>query len=171
MQDKQITPSENHVPGFSLRRERLLEQIQQNLQHTTEPSFDHLVQIITALPEPYLQQFIEVIAERMVNTMQLHYLLDIIPTFSQNATREGIDEEEVVETLSDKDVLAGTQQLLDLNKRLAVYSLDNLFRIEQITRGLRSLSNVTTAYDAQRWVYQLSAVYQSKLKHEHLILT
>ena len=81
------------------------------------------------------------------------------------------DKEEVVETLSDKDVLAGTQQLLDLNKRLAVYSLDNLFRIEQITRGLRSLSNVTTAYDAQRWVYQLSAVYQSKLKHEHLILT
>lgn|SRR5437762_8613296 len=171
MQDKQITPSENHVPGFSLRRERLLEQIQQNLQHTTEPSFDHLVQIITALPEPYLQQFIEVIAERMVNTMQLHFLLDIIPTFSQNAAKEGIDEEEVAETLSDKDVLAGTQQLLDLNKRLAVYSLDNLFRIEQITRGLRSLSNVTTAYDAQRWVYQLSAVYQSKLKHEHLILT
>jgi len=169
MQDKQITPSENYAPGITSRTERLGEQIEQHLQHAAEPSFEHLVQKIAALPELYGQQFVEVIAERLVNTMQLHYLLDIVPTFAQNATQEGIDEEEVAETLSDKDVLAGTQQLLGLNERLAVHSFDDLFRIEQITRGLCSLSNVTTAYDAQRWVYQLSAVYQNKLKNEHLI--
>jgi hypothetical protein len=169
MQDKQITPSENYAPGISPRTERLVEQIEQHLQHTDKPSFEHLVQKIAALPEPYGQLFVEVIAERMVNTMQLHFLLDIIPTFAQNAMKEGIDEEEVAETLSDKDVLAGTQQLLELNKHLAVRSFDDLSRIEQITRGLCSLSNVTTAYDAQRWVYQLSAVYQNKLKNEHLM--
>ncbi len=169
MQDKQITTSENHVPELSLRTERLVEQIEQCLRHAVEPSFEHLVQKITALPEPYRQQVVEVMAERMVNTMQLHYLLDIVPTFSQNATEEGIDGEEVAETLSDKDVLASTQQLLGLHKRLAVHSLDELFRIEQITLGLCSLSHVTTAYDAQRWIHQLPAVYQSKLKHEHLM--
>src|SRR5437667_4816457 len=108
MQDKQITPSENHMPRLPPRTERLVEQIEQHLQHAAEPSFEHLVQKITALPEPYRQQVVEVIAEYMVNTMQLHYLLDIVPTFSQNATQEGIDGEEVAETLSDKDVLADT---------------------------------------------------------------
>ncbi len=169
MPDKQINTSGNHVPKLSPRKERLVKQISQHLQDANEPSFEYLVETIVALPESSLQQFIKVIAERMVNTMSLHFFLDLVPTFSQHAAEEGIDREEVAEILSDKDVLAGTQQLLDLNKHLAVHSLDELLRVEQITRGLQSLSNVTTAYDAQRWLYQLSAVYQNKLKHEHLI--
>jgi hypothetical protein len=166
MQDKQIS---NQVPKLSPRRERLVKQIAQHLQNPAEHSFECLEEIIAALPEPSLQQFIEVLAERMVNTMSLHFFLDLVPTFSQNAAEEGIDQEEVAEVLSDKEVLAGTQQLLDLPKRLAVHSLDELLRIEQITLGLRSLSNVKTAYDAQRWLYQLPTVYQNKLNHEHLI--
>jgi hypothetical protein len=121
------------------------------------------------LPEPSLQQFIEAIAEYMVNTMSLHFFLDLVPTFSRHAAEEGIGREEVAEILSDKDMIAGTQQLLDLNKRLTAHSLDQLFRIERITQGVRGLSNVTTAYDAERWLYQLSTVYQNKLKYEHLI--
>ena len=166
MPDKPISPSE---PKLSPSRERLVKQISQHLQNAAEPSFEYLVEIIATLPESALQQFIEVIAERMVNTMSLHFFLDLVPTFSQHATEEGIDQEEVAEVLSDKEVSAATQQLLDLNKRLAVHSLDELLRIEQITLGLRSLSNATTAYDAERWIYQLSAVYQNKLKNEHLI--
>jgi hypothetical protein len=169
MPDKQINTSGNHMPKLSPRKEHLVKQISHHLQDATEPSFEDLVETIVALPESALQQFIEAIAARMVNTMSLHLFLDLVPTFSQNAAEEDIDREEVAEVLSDKDVLAGTQQLLDLHKRLAVHSLDELLRIEQITRGLQSLSNVTTAYDAERWLYQLSAVYQNKLKYEHLI--
>jgi len=105
MQDKPISPSGNHVPELSARRERLAKQISQHLQNTAEPSFEHLTEIIAVLPEPALQQFIEVIAERMVNTLSLHFFLDLVPTLSQHATEEGIDREEVAEILSDKDVL------------------------------------------------------------------
>ena len=170
MPDKQISTSGNQVPEISPRKERLVKQIAQHLQNAADPSFEYLEEIIVILPEASLQQFIEAIAEHMVNTMSLHFFLDLVPTLTQHATEEGIGREEVAEILSDKDVLAGTQQLLDLNKRLAVHSLDELFRVEQITSGLRSLSNVTTAYDAQRWLYQLSAVYQNKLKREQLII-
>jgi hypothetical protein len=105
----------------------------------------------------------------MFNTMSRHFYLDLVPTFSQKAAEEGIDREEVAEVLSDEEVSAGMQQLLDLNKRLAAHSLDQLLRIEQITRGLQGLSNAKTAYDAERWIYQLSTVYQNKLEYEHLI--
>jgi hypothetical protein len=169
MQDKEITSSDNQVPGLSLRTERLVAQIEHHLLHADEPSFERLTQKMMALPQLYRKQVVEIIAERMINIMQLHYLLDIVATFSQNATKEGIDEKEVVDTLTDKDVLADTQKLLSLNKHLAVHSIDDLFRIKQITQGLRSLSNVTTAYDAQRWIHQLTNIYTDKLKYEHLV--
>jgi len=169
MPDQQISPSGKHVPENSPRKERLIKQISQYLLNAAEPSLESLEEIIVVLPEASLQQFIQAIAERMINTMSLHFFLDLVPTFSQHAAEEGIDQEEVAEILSDKDVLAGIEQLLGLNKRLAVHSLDELLRVEQITVGLRSLSNATTAYDAQRWLYQLANVYQNKLKYEHLI--
>lgn len=169
MQEDQISPPENEVPGISPRKERLIKQIVHHLQDPTEPSFDNLVEAIMALPDASLQQFIQVIAEYMFNTMLRHFFLNLVPTFSQHAAEEEIDQEEVSEVLSDKEVLAGMQQLSGLNKRLAAHSLDQLLRIEQITRGLQGLSDVKTAYDAKRWIYQLSSVYQNKLKHEHLI--
>jgi len=169
MPDNQMGASGNHVPEVSSHKEHLIKQIVHHLQDTTEPSFEYLVEAIVVLPEASLQQFIQVIAEHMFNTMSRHFFLDLIPTLSQHAAEEGIDQEEVSEVLSDEEVLAGMQQLLGLNKRLAAHSLDQLLRIEQITRGLQGLSNVTTAYDAERWIYQLSAGYQNKLKHEHLI--
>lgn len=169
MPDNQMSTSGNQIPEPSLRKERLVKQISQHLQETTESSFGDPVETIAVLPEPALQQFIQVIAEYMFNTMSRHFFLDLVPTLSQHAAEEGIDREEVAEILSDKEILAGAQQLLDLNKRLAVHSLDQLLRIERITRGLQGLSNATTAYDAERWLYQLSAVYQNKLKREHLI--
>jgi hypothetical protein len=93
MQDKSITPSENpilvSIPRLPSRTEHLVTQIEHLLQQS-EPSFEHLAQKVAALPEAYRQQVVEVLAERMAHTMQLHFLLDIVPTFSQQATAEEI---------------------------------------------------------------------------------
>jgi hypothetical protein len=108
---------------------------------------------------------IHAIAERFVNTPQIH-ALQIIATFYQQSLDEGIDAEERDETL--KDVEANTYHLMMLNKQLAVNSLETLLRLGKITASVQDLSQSDNAEEAQRWMYKLPNIYQSRLEQEHL---
>jgi hypothetical protein len=108
---------------------------------------------------------IHTIAEQFANTIQLHALQNIA-IFYQQALDEGIDAEERDETL--KDVEANTYHLMMLDKQLAVNSLETLLRLGKITASVQDLSQCDNAEEAQRWMYKLPNIYQSRLEQEHL---
>lgn len=107
----------------------------------------------------------EVIAERLVNDMKLHFL-DLIVTLREKAEDEGIDGEELDETLENTKWSA--TRMMQVNKFLSVHSIEDLLKLTNITTGLLTLSQVNTAEQAQSWVYKLPDLYQSRLEHQHL---
>lgn len=164
MQEKDLVSNNNNQPHVSSHTQQLAECIA-GLWRDTGPSADTIEQILVALPEPYKTMGVHAIAERFVNTLQLH-ALQIIATFYQQSLDEGIDTEEREETL--KDVEANTYHLMILNKQLAVTSLETLLRLGKITASVQDLSQCDNAEEAQRWMYKLPNVYQSRLEQEHL---
>lgn len=166
MQDKQVSFTNNNEQAISSRVQRLIAHLEDLWKQPYEVSFDSLKVILASLPEPYRAMGIATLADRLVNDMKLH-VLDVISTFYKNAEREGINAEERDETL--QDVLQNVSQLMQLDKHLAVSSLDNLFVLSNTTFGLRSLSQVSSAESAQSWMYKLPALYQGRLEQEHLV--
>jgi hypothetical protein len=165
MQEKDLISNNNNQPHVSSHTQQLAECIAELWRNTSFPSADTFEHILVALPEPYKTMGIHAIAERFVNTLQLH-ALQIIATFYQQSLDEGIDAEERDETL--KDVEVNTYHLMMSNKQLAVNSLETLLRLGKITASVQDLSQCDNAEEAQRWMYKLPNIYQSRLRQEHL---
>jgi hypothetical protein len=166
MQDEQVPLINNNEQAILSRMERLIGHLEDLWKQHYEISFDSLKVILASLPEPYHAMGIATLADRLVNDMKLH-VLDVISTFYKNAEQEGIDAEERDEVL--QDVLQQVSQLMQLNKRLSVSSLDDLFVLSNTTFGLRSLSQTSAAASAQSWMYKLPTLYQGRLEQEHLV--
>ncbi len=105
------------------------------------------------------------IAERLANDVKLHFL-DIVATFHEKAEEEGIDIEELNETL--ENAKWSTARLMQIDKSLSVNSAEDLLKLANVTIGLLTLSQVDTAEQAQRWIYKLPALYQNRLEQQHL---
>jgi len=165
MQDKEVISSNNNQHTVSSHTQQLAEWIAELWRNTSFPPADTFKQLLVTLPEPYKTMGMHAIAERFVNTIQLH-ALQIIVTFYQQSLNEGIDAEERDETL--KDVEANTYHLMMLNKQLAVNSLETLLRLGKITASVKDLSQCDNAEEAQSWMYKLPNIYQSRLEQEHL---
>ena len=106
-------------------------------------------------------------AEYLVNAMSLHFL-DIVATFQQKAENEGIDREELVQTLHDlmPDLFL---EMMGISKQVFIRTLDDLTTLSNITFSLYTLSQVDTAEEAQSWMYELPVLYRRQLVQEHLV--
>lgn len=128
-----------------------------------EPSFTVITQMAETLlemEEPYRSSCLQTIAEHLINNMSLHYL-ELISTFKQKATQEGIDQEEQVGTL--EDTKSGVLQMMDLSQHVSVRSIDDLVKLSNATIGWYRPSQVSSAEQAQWWLYRLPKVYSKQL--------
>jgi hypothetical protein len=148
--------------------QRLVAEVKEQLQKSSEPTPEALERMLLTLPEKYRTMAIRALAERFVNNMKLH-LLDIAAHFYQSAGDEEISAEERDETL--QDVEADIHSLMGLLHRLTVSRLETLSRLGVITASIEDLSQCDSAEDAQRWLYNLPKVYQQSLEREHLTRT
>lgn len=123
---------------------------------------------MTSLPDAYKELGLNTIAECLVNDMKLHFF-NIIAKFYQDAEKDGFDLEEQEDTLAD--TLAEANKLMELSKRITVHSLDELLKVSSITSGIYKLSKPGNAYDAQRWMYKLSSLYEIKLQQASLVMS
>lgn len=167
MQDKQLPIQHNNEQAISSRTQQLIEHLEDTWRQSQELSLESLKGFVSSLPEPYRTMSIATLADRLVNDMKLH-VFDVILTFCEKAEQEAIDAEERNETL--RDILRNVSQLLRLDEHLSIHSLDELLTLSNVTAGLRSLSEVDTAESAQRWLYKLPALYQSRLEQEHMVV-
>ena len=106
-------------------------------------------------------------AEYLVNTMSLHFL-DIVATFRQKAENEGIDREELMQTLRGimPDLFL---EMMGISKQVFIHTLDDLTTLSNITLSLYTLSQVDTAEEAQGWMYELPVLYRRQLVQENLV--
>lgn len=171
MQDHQVTPYQgNHEQEISQRTQHLVDSLKDLWNRPHKPSHEELnriLEFVIHLPDPYHASALTTIAENLVSSIGLHYL-DILATFREKAGQEGIDAEEQEATLVDS-MTELFPLLIELSKRIAVQSLDDLATLSAITIGLYGLSHAESAEQAQRWIYSLPKVYMRQLTQEHLL--
>lgn len=166
MNDEQATNHHANDPqAVSSREQRLVEQIQKQLVETHLLSSEAITQFLLSLPEKYQQMAIHTIAEQFVTDIKIH-LLHMVARFYQQATAEGMDDNECNDTL--EDVEADIHDIMMLNQRLAVGTFGDLFKLGKITTNVRDLSQSESAEGAQRGLYSVPAIYQGRLEREHL---
>lgn len=168
MQNEHTSKPKEGENATSSRVERLLNHLQEQWVMPHELTFETLKRIITQFPEEDQATGIEVLAEYLVATMKLHFL-DIMATFHQKAEEEAISAEERDEIARDVRQ-ESLQIMLNLDKRISVKSFDDLVRLSNIIFGLYNLSQVESAEQAERWLYKLPRLYQSRLEAEHLLV-
>jgi len=156
---------------LSSRTQFIIEQLEKLWQHLQEPSPEVLKQVtefIVGLQEPYRTIGLEKIAERAISNMSIH-ILDLMATFQQRAEKEGISLEDCKETFDH--INPTTFQILrELSKHISVHSLDDLAALSNITDGLQTLSQVSSAEEAQSWLYELPTMYYQQLAQENLVV-
>ncbi len=164
MQDERISTPEIDI---STRGKRLLARLEEVWQFSHELTFETLQRIIVELPEEEQALGIEAIAEHLVSTMKLHFL-DIVAMFRQKAEEEDISVQERDEVVQDV-MPEAYHSIQKLGQQLAVKSVSDLVVLGNITLGLYTVSQVTSAEQAERWMYTLPGIYRDRLEHEHLI--
>lgn len=170
MQDKQISIPDNEEHSLSLRTQRLINYLEDLWKRPYQPSSEILkgiTEFLTQLPEPYQMIGMTKIAEYFVSRMGLHFL-DIMTTFQRKAENEGISGEERIQTIQ------GTMpelflDMMGLSKEVYIRSLDDLVTLGNITFSLYTLSQVSTAEEAQNWMYELPILYRRQLAQERLL--
>lgn len=168
--DRFMQPTEGSAVSASLRTQRILEHLDQQLRRLHEPShedFKRIIESVLTIPETYRAIGLTAIANHFVNGIEIH-LLELIATFEEKAEVEGISTREYQETL--EDVLPEVfQTLAALRKQLIVASLDELAALNNITIRLYTLSISETATEAQQWLYELPATYLRQLQQAGLL--
>ena len=169
--DRSIQQNDLNAVSSSLRTQRILEHLEQQVRRSHEPShenFKRIIESILTIPEAYRAIGLTTIAEHFVNGMEMH-LLELVATFEEKAEKEGISTREYQATL--QDVLPEAfQTLAALRKQLTIASLDELAALNNITIRLYTLSISETATEAQQWLYELPATYLRQL-HQAGLLT
>lgn len=152
------------------RNQRIVEHLQkawQSLHITSSAEIVRISEFIMGLQEPYKSAAMRVVAEHVASTMNLH-LLNLMATFQKNAQQEDILLEDCQETF--KQILPEAFRAINnINRHISIHSLDNLVALGNITGSLQTLSNTTSAEEAQSWLYELPGVYYRQLKQEHFI--
>ncbi len=169
--DRSIQQNDLNAVSSSLRTQRILEHLEQQVRRSHEPShenFKRIIESILTIPEAYRAIGLTTVAEHFVNGMEMH-LLELVATFEEKAEKEGISTREYQATL--RDVLPEAfQTLATLRKQLTIGSLDELAALNNITIRLYTLSISETATEAQQWLYELPATYLRQL-HQAGLLT
>lgn len=172
MQNNNQSTQQNHEHAVSsLRTQRILEHLEQQLERTHEPShkdFKRIIESVLSGPEVYRTTGLTTIAGHFVNGIELH-LLALVAIFQEKAEQEGISSKEREMTL-DNVLPEAFQTLAALSKQVSVKSLDELAALNNITIRLYTLSSVETAEDAQRWLYELPTTYSRRLKQAGLLV-
>src|SRR5579859_1483045 len=149
---------------------RIIEHLQdswQLLRDITPEAIAEITRFITGLPDPYKKSAIQIIADRINNTMGLH-LLALMATFEANAEQEGVRPKDCQETL--QQALPETFRILDgLTTHLSIHSLDDLTILCNIASSLRTLSQTSSADEAENWIDSLPALYYGEVKEENFI--
>ncbi len=162
MEGKVLTDRDLRVIGH-------LQDSWQLLGDITPEAIADIARFITGLPEPYKRLAIKIVADRMNNTVSLHFLA-LLATFEANADQEGILSEDCQETL--EHALPETFRILGkLTTHLSIQSLDDLTILCNIASSLRTLSQTSSAEEAENWIDSLPALYYGQLKQENLIST
>ncbi len=172
MQNNNRSMQQNNEHAVSsLRIQRILEHLEQQLERTHEPShenFRRIIESVLSIPEAYRTTGLTTIAEHFVNGMELH-LLALVAIFQEKAEQENITSKERQMVLDDV-LPEAFQTLAALSKQVSVKSLDELAALNNITIRLYTLSSVETAEDARRWLYELPATYSRRLRQAGLLL-
>ncbi len=168
--DRSIQQNHPNAVSSSLRTQRILEHLEQQVSRSHEPShenFKRIIESVLTIPETYKAIGLTTIAEHFVNGMEMH-LLELIAIFEEKAEIEGISKREYQVTL--QDVLPEAfQTLAALKKQLTIASLDELAALNNITIRLYTLSISETATEAQQWLYELPATYLRQLHQADLL--
>jgi hypothetical protein len=170
MQDKQVSIFENEGQTLSPRTQQLISHLENVWKRPHNQSSENLKQItefLSQLPEPYKVLGMTKIAEYLASEMSLHFL-DLLATFQQKAENEGIDREELVETLQGA-ISEFFPEMMGISKQVLIKSLDDLITLSNITLSLYTLSQAKTAEEAQDWIYELPVLYGRQLAQERLI--
>lgn len=138
MQDRrEIHEQRNYSQDFSSHDRRDIAEIKAPLQAAWDLSSDALEQLILTLPAGYREMVIRAVAEQFVIAMRLH-MLQVVALFYQYAEKEGISAEDREETL--QDVEADIQEVMALNQKLSISSVENLLRPGKITASVKNLT-------------------------------
>lgn len=152
------------------RNQRLIEHFQeawQALHITSSAEIARISEFVISLQGPYKSAAMKVVAEHVTSTMNLH-LLTLMATFQSNAQQENIPFEDCQETF--EQILLETFRVINnINKHISIHSFDNLGALSNITGSLQTLSNTTSAEEAQSWLYELPGMYYRQLKQEQFI--
>lgn len=169
MQNDQVSVSRNEEQAISQRTQQFINYLETLWQSPQEPMAEVLKRItsfVVHLPEPYQAMGMTKIAEYLASSMGLHFL-DIMATFKQKASEEGIDREEYVQTI--KGVLPELfTEIMGISRLVHIRSLEDLITLSNITISLYNLSRVDSADEAQSWMYELPILYWHQLSQEHL---
>jgi len=169
--DRSIQQNHPNAISSSLRTQRILEHLEQQLRRAHEPShenFKRIIESVLTIPEAYRAIGLTTIAEHFVNGIEMH-LLELVATFEEKAETEGISRREYHATLQSV-IPEAFQTLAALRKQLCITSLDELAALNNITIRLYTLSISETATEAQQWLYELPATYLRQL-HQAGLLT
>ncbi len=171
MQSDDRSIQQNHLNAVSsLRTQRVLEHLEQQLRRAHEPShesFKRIIEVVLTIPEAYRAIGLTTIAEHFVNGIEMH-LLELVATFEEKAETEEISTGEYEATLQSV-IPEAFQTLATLRKQLCITSLDELAALNNITIRLYTLSISETATEAQQWLYELPATYLRQLSHAGLL--
>lgn len=170
MPEKPVPISEGEERSVLLRNQQLLNYLQDLWNRPFNPSSETLKRIaefLTQLPEFYQVLGMTKIAEYFVSILGLHFL-DLLATFQQKAEDEGIDREELIQTI--KGAMPELfPEMMGISKQVLVRSLDDLITLGNITLSLHTLSQADTAEEAQSWIYDLPGLYLHQLTQERLL--
>jgi hypothetical protein len=149
---------------------RVIEYLQdswQSLRDTTPDVTASIAKFITDLPEQYKKLAINLVANHINNTMGLHFLT-LLATFEEKADQDGISPEDCQETLAD--ALPETLRILGkITTHLSIQSLDDLGTLCNIASSLITLTETSSAEEAENWIDSLPALYYRQLERKNFI--
>jgi hypothetical protein len=173
MQDERVSIQKEGEQAISPRTIRLIEYLDKQWQRSLGPSsvaLRSITEFLVRFPDVYkMQQVMAMtkIAESLIDAMCLHFL-NILATFQEKAEQEGIDAEEREALL--RSVLTETfPEMMSLSRHVTIQSIDDLVTLSNITHGLYTLSQVSSAEEALSWMFELPALYRRQLAQGQLL--
>jgi hypothetical protein len=170
MQQKQLINFNNEGRNLSPRTQKLishLETVWQDPPQQSPEMFKRIIAFLSQLPDSYQTLGMTKIAEYFASSMGLHFI-DLLANFQKTAELEGMDQEEIVETLEGA-INEFFLDMMGISKHIVARSLDDLVTASNITFGLYTLSQSEKAEKAQNWVYELPLLYMRYLSQENLM--
>ena len=167
MQEKQITNAyKNPSQKLSPRELRAVAEARELLQTIHNPSPEEIEQLILTVPANYREMAIQIAAEQFVTAIKVH-ILQLTMTYCQQVEKEGISSEDRDETL--RDVEADVHEIMTLNQRLDIDSVEKLFKLGTMVVNVMKLGHSKNAEETERSLYTIPGMYQGWLERIRLM--